>query len=218
MICQTKQDLDAWRRSIDTKCSNMHCNSTQILWQQKSIDSYCWWRRSWQWKSCVQIENQAHQAHQSCRIIIQRSSCISLDIYLCCCIHLPQSFPSKQALNPVAFPAICLHWFYPDQPSLATTVEGGLRAICSWKRRAWRRRTHCGLTRHLGVKVRIEDGETETDRARGRERGSCIHACAKETEEETRRLLLQELGEKVGKDAQQSVGKSSFAHGWSSSF
>ncbi len=113
--------------------------------------------------------------HLPCRIIIKRSSCIAVDIYLCCCIHLPQSFPSKQALNPVVFPAICLHWFYPDQPSLAT-VEGGLRAICSWKRQAWRRRTHCGLTRHLGVKVRIEDGETETDRAREREGAAAMHA------------------------------------------
>jgi hypothetical protein len=152
--------------------------------------------------------------HQPCRIIIKRSSCISLDIYLCCYIHLPQSFPSKQASNPVVFPAICLHWFYPDQPSLATTVEGGLRAICSWKRRAWKgERT----VDSFAILVWKSESKTERQRQTERERERCIHACAKETEEETRRLLLQELGEKVGKDAQQSVGKSSFAHRWSSS-
>ncbi len=62
------------------------------------------------------------------------------------------------------------------------------------------------------MKVRIEDGETETDRARERERE--LHPCMRERDGRRDATVVAAIIRREGcKDAQQSVGKSSFAHG-----
>ncbi len=179
MICQTKQDSDAWRRSLDTKCSNMHCNSTQILWQQKSIDSYCWWRRSWQSKSCVQIENQAHQIiclaeSSSNEVLVYRLTSICAAAYIW--LNL---FQASKHWNLLFFQqSVCIdstlishHWQLPWREVLEPFVlekdelEEGERTVVSLAILVWKSESKTERQR-----------QTEREREKERE----LHPCMRE--------------------------------------